>query len=162
MSFSKIVSSDSEQIEKARQDLQLACEEATERAQQEREQERQEQKQQQMLEQEQEQQQEQQLQLQAIIPDKDRQAELISQEVNVEPESDAPDRFPQNSQNTSPSDHSPKTAENLNSSPNVSDRGQRQKAIPPYQNHDPFVEDILRRIVSEDIDRLRRQENRGE
>jgi len=138
MSFSKIVSSDSEQIEKARQDLQLACEEAADRAQQE---------------------QEQQLQLQAISPDKDRQAELISQEVNVEPESDAPDQFPQNNQNTYPSDHSPKTNENLNTSPNVPDRSQHQKAITPYQNHNPFVEDILRQIVSEDIDRLRRQEN---
>ena len=158
MSFSKIVSSDSEQIEKARQDLQLACEEAADRAQQE--QQRQEQKQQQTREREQEQ--EQQLQLQAIMPDKDRQTELISQEVNVEPESNAPDQFPQNNQNTSISDHSPKTTENLNTSPNVSDQSQHQKAILPYQNHNPFVEDILRQIVSEDIDRLRRQETREE
>ena len=134
MSFRENVSSDSGQIEKARQDLLLACREAADRAQQEQERQR-----------EQKQKQEQQQKTFFEAPQKPQET---PPELNFE---------------TTQADDEESVITIEQSVPAETDeisttvQNQRQKMIPSYRSHNPFVEDLLKKIVSEDIDRLRRQ-----
>ena len=150
MSFRENVSSDSGQIEKARQDLLLACREAADRVQQEQERQReqkqkQEQKQISFFEAPQK--------PQETLPELNSETTQAADEESVITiEQAATDETEQSVSYETEQSVPTETGE---ISPTV--QTQRQKIIPSYRNHNPFVEDILKRIVSEDIDRLRRQ-----
>ena len=173
MGFREDISSDSEQIEKARQDLLLACQEAADRAQQEQEQKtfsEVPQKPQEIplevnFETTQATDEESVITIEQVDPDETDQSvpaetdeiSLTVQPENIEPEPTLPGQPPQNGRPASLPDQALETAGNPNTSPNISSQNQQQKAIPPHRNHNPFVEDILKGIVSEDINRLRQQ-----
>lgn len=149
MSPRENISSDSEQIEKARQDLLLACREAADRAQQEQEQQRERELKQQKQEREQQE------QKQKSFSEPPQKPQETPSEVNFEtPKADeesviaieqaGPDEIEQSV--PAETDETPLTVQR-----------QRQKTISSYRDHNPFVADLLKGIVSEDIDRLRRQ-----
>ena len=132
MSFRENVSSDSGQIEKARQDLLLACREAADRAQ---------------LEQEQQ---------QKSFSEAPRKPQETPPEVNFEIPQIADEESVITIEQADPDETEQSVpAETDEISPTV--QNQRQKMIPSYRNHNPFIENILKGIVSEDINRLRRQ-----
>ena len=136
MSFSENTSSDSGQIEKARQDLLLACREAADRAQQEQERK-----------------------TVSEIPQKPQE---IPPEVNFEItqatdeesviaiEQVDPDETDQSVPAETDEMSLTVQPENIEPKPIIPDH-------PTHRNHNPFVEDILKGIVSEDIHRLRQQ-----
>ena len=138
MSPRENIPSDSGQIEKARQDLLLACREAADRAQQEQERQREQQ-------QEQERTQEQQRKSFFEAPQKPQET---PPELNFETTQADDEKSVITIEQSVP-------AETDEISTTV--QNQRQKMIPSYRSHNPFVEDLLKKIVSEDIDRLRRQ-----
>ncbi|MCK5271028.1 MAG: hypothetical protein KAJ52_00565 [Sedimentisphaerales bacterium] len=139
MSFRENVSSDSGQIEKARQDLLLACREAADRAQLEQEQQKQKQEQQ-----------------QKSFSEAPRKPQETPPEVNFEIPQIADEESVITIEQADPDETEQSVpAETDEISPTV--QNQRQKMIPSYRNHNPFIENILKGIVSEDINRLRRQ-----
>jgi len=140
MSPRESISSDSGQIEKARQDLLLACREAADRTQQE-------------LEQEQKQKQEQQQKSFSEAPPKPQET---PPELNFETTQAADEESVITIEQVDPDEIEqfvPAETDEISTTA----QHQRQKVIPSYRDHNPFVEDILKGIVSEDINRLRRQ-----
>ena len=145
MSPRENISSDSGQIEKARQDLLLACREAADRAQQEQEQQ-----------QEREQQQQKQEQKQKSFSEPPPKPQETPPELNFEIPQIADEESVITIEQAGPDETEQFVPAETNEI-STTVQHQRQKVIPPYRNHNPFVEDILKGIVSEDINRLRRQ-----